>query len=234
MRHYFMFDNTDSRTFGVYISGGGTYSSPSRAYELISIAGRNGDLSGFEKRLENTIVTYPAFIFDSFNSNLRNLRSFLLSKRGYFRLEDTYHTDEYRMALYRGGLEPEVVENKAGSFEIVFECMPQRFLTSGETTITLTTDDTVSNPTYFPAKPLLRVYGTGTLGINSDNIIISAVDTYVDIDCDIMEAYKGSVNCNANISVSGTSFPVLESGANSIALGTGITKVEITPRWYQV
>jgi phage-related protein len=44
MRNYFVFDYNDSRDFGVYISGQGTFNAPGREYENIAVPGRDGDL----------------------------------------------------------------------------------------------------------------------------------------------------------------------------------------------
>lgn len=235
MRNYLIFDNGDSRDFGVYISGQGTFTAPVREYSMQPVPGRNGDLIGSNTRLENTEVTYPAFIYTNFRENLRNLRGFLLSRIGYFRLEDTYHPDEFRLAVYKGGLSPEVLDrNQAGQFDLTFEVKPQRFLKSGELVQTMTASGKISNPSHFPAAPLLRVYGAGQLGIGSDTITITAADVYTDIDCDIMEAYKGTVNKNEFVEFTGNDFPTLKPGDNNISLGTGITRVDITPRWWEV
>lgn len=235
MRNYLIFDSGDSRDYGVYISGQGTFESPVREYNMQQIPGRSGDLIGSETRLENMEVTYPAFIYRNFRENLRNLRSFLLSRIGYFRLEDTYHPDEYRLAVYKGGLSPEVLSrNQAGQFELTFEVKPQRWLKDGERSRMMTSSGVLSNPTHFDAAPLLRVYGTGTIGIGSDSITITAANQYTDIDCDIMEAYKGTESRNAYITLSGNDFPKLTPGDNNISLGTGITRVDITPRWWEV
>ena len=235
MRNYFTLGGTDSRTFGVYISGQGTFNAPTRESDMLSIPGRNGDLIGFGSRLANAELTYPAFIYANFRENLANFRAFLMSDTGYRRLVDTYNPGEYRLAAYSGGLEVEATsKNNAGAFDIVFNVKPQRFLLSGEEAQTLTASGTITNPTLFDAKPLLRVYGAGTLGINSDTIVISTADVYTDIDCETMYAYKGSVSKNQYVSVSGLDFPVLRPGANNITLGSGITSIEITPRWWTV
>jgi phage-related protein len=236
MRQYFTYDGRDSRDFGVYISGQGTFKSPARAYNMISVPGRNGDLVGIENRLENVEITYPAFIYTNFESNVRALRNYLLSKLGYCRLWDTYNFNEYRRAVYRGGLEPDVLQNnKAGSFDITFDCEPQRYLITGETATTLTASGSIYNPTLFPSRPLLRVYGTGILGIGSQSItLLSGIGSWVEIDCEIMEAYQGTVSKNAYIQLSSYKFPELVPGANNISLGSGITRVVITPRWWEV
>lgn len=135
MRNYLTIAGRDSRDFGVYISGQGTFSAPERAYEFLPIPGRDGALIGNEKRLENMEVSYEAFIYENFSENIANFRSFLLSLIGYQRLEDSYHPDEFRMACYVGPFEPEVEDsNDAGKFTITFNCKPQRYLKDGETT----------------------------------------------------------------------------------------------------
>lgn len=235
MRNYFTLAGVSSTTHGVYISGQGTFSAPAREYNIIPIPGRNGDIVGSEKRFENLELTYPAFIYSNFDTNLSNFKNFLLSLIGYQTLSDSYHPDEFRKALYVGPFEPDVVKkNDAGSFDIVFNCKPQRYLNSGTIVTTLVADGTITNPTKFDSQPLLRVYGTGQLGINSETITISQADVYTDIDCEMMDCFKATANKNPFVTFSNYNFPVLKSGVNNIALGTGITKVEITPRWWRV
>ena len=235
MRNYFTLDGVDSRDFGVYISGQGTFSAPARAYELLSVPGRNGDLVGTEKRFENGELTYPAFIYANFKQNIADFRAFLNSLFGYHRLVDSYHPNEYRMVFFQGEFAPDVTaKNDAASFDITFNAKPQRFLLSGEQVTVLTADGTITNPTRFNSQPILRVYGAGDLGINGDTITISQADVYTDIDCEMMDAFKGTENRNQYITLTNYNFPVLVPGENGIALGAGITRVEITPRWWTV
>ena len=91
----------------------------------------------------------------------------------------------------------------------------------------------LENPTLFDALPFLRVYGTGILGINSHTITITAADVYTDIDCEMMDCFKGSANKNQYVQFSGNDFPTLEPGVNGFSF-SGITKVEVKPRWWSV
>lgn len=235
MRNYFILNGVDSRDFGVYISGQGTFSAPRRSYNMIPVPGRNGDLVGNEKRFENLELTYPAFIYTNFKQNIRDFRNFLLSQIGYQTLTDSYHPEEFRKVLYEGAFEPEVEpKNDAGSFDIVFNCKPQRFLQSGTQVTTLTASGSITNPTQFNSQPLLRVYGDGNLGIGSQTITISLSGTYTDIDCEMMDCFEGVYNRNNRVVFSDYNFPVFKPGVNNISLGAGITRVEITPRWWQL
>ena len=171
------FDNTSSRSYGVYITGQAVFNAPERDVEMISIPGRNGAFALDRGRFENITVTYPAGIFAQneadFAQAISDFRNFLCSKKGYCRLTDEYNPSEYRMAIYKSGLEVEPAQLKAGEFEIVFECMPQRYLTSGETAISVDDGDTLTNPTLYDAKPLLEVKGYGNIMLNNYNIVLN-------------------------------------------------------------
>ena len=171
------FDGEDSRDYGVYITGEAVYNAPEREVEMISIPGRNGALAMDRGRFENIEVTYPAGIFADneadFAEAISNFRNLLCSKRGYVRLQDEYNPNEYRMAVYKSGLEVEPALLKAGEFDIVFDCKPQRFLTSGEEAVTVTSGGTLTNPTLFEASPLLMVDGYGSLTVNGYDIKLS-------------------------------------------------------------
>lgn len=478
MRNYFTIDGVDSRDFGVYISGQGTFKAPARDYNLIPVPGRNGDLVGPEKRFLNGTLVYPAFIYSNFDANIKAFRNFLLSLVGYHDLIDSYHPDEIRKVLFQGPFEPEVeAKNDAGRFDLEFICKPQRYLASGQEEITfeagggttetytgavvtfdasdgssisgLTVDiepvqtgsgdpsplnvrpitgfsalkafvsptqvtqdatvytidlngtryggtldvftgvltvtkryfvadgvnikttggygasgpkwlptinlsaadygvwdtmktsylktkpptlnvqndentadfgssahaivlhigtmqgtdgthgynsaaevhaavnaylqsnplevcytlltpftvqltatqvqtlvgqinnvwadtgnvtvdvlvpipQTIENPTLFDSQPLMRVYGEGTLGINSQSVTITQADVYTDIDCEMMDCFKGTANKNMYVQFTDHNFPVFKPGVNDLSLGTGITKVEVTPRWWIV
>lgn len=219
--------------YGIFISGVGTYDAPERSVTAQSVPGRNGDLVIDNGRFENIKVTYPAFILSDFANNIKAARNYLGSIKGYARIEDTYHPDEFRMGVYSSGLEVETSGHMStqGKFSLVFNCKPQRFLTSGETPITVSSGATVTNPTLFPSKPLIRVTGAGTLSMGGVELTITGDQEYTDIDCDLMDCFNGSTNLNKYVSIDGDEFPELAPGENIIVYD-GPTAVQITPRWW--
>ena len=170
-------DGESSRTYGVYITGQAVYNAPQREVEMISIAGRNGKFALDKGRFENIEVTYPAGIYadteEDFAEAVSNFRNYLCSRDGYVRIEDEYNPNEYRMGVYKSGLEVTPKLLKAGEFDITFDCKPQRWLKSGETAITVSSGDAVTNPTLFESSPMLEVIGVGTIGIGGDNITVT-------------------------------------------------------------
>lgn len=174
------FDNVSSRAYGVYITGEAVYNAPGRDVEMVEIPGRNGSFALDKGRFQNIEVSYPAGIFadneTDFAEAISDFRNFLCSRRGYVRLTDEYNPNEYRMAIYKSGLEVTPAQLKAGEFNIVFDCKPQRWLTSGENAVTVANNGTLTNPTLFDSSPLLAVEGYGTIGFNGYEIELENVE----------------------------------------------------------
>lgn len=171
------FDGINSLDNGIFITGEAVYNAPEREVEMISIPGRNGDFALDKGRYENIQVTYPAGAFGTdqaeFAKKLRSFRNLLASKKGYKRLVDTYNPDEYRMAIFKDAFEVDAINSsKAGEFEIVFDCKPQRYLMSGEAKLSVNSGDMIYNPTPFDASPLLEVEGYGTINIGDEGVTI--------------------------------------------------------------
>ena len=187
---------------------------------------------------------FTSFIVRNFDANIAALRAFLLSKTSYFRLEDTYHPTEYRMAYYRGPFTPAVNQRlNAAKFDLVFNVKPQRFLKSGEESSSLISGERITNPTRFTARPLIRFSGNGTMtfrmtGYNPITITITNnTNSSVIIDCDTMDCYNGTTNRNNDVTISGTDFPMLRPGTTLIEYtfeSSFQTLPAITPRWWTV
>lgn len=238
MRKTFTFAGVRSDTFGIYISGSGVYAAPQPDLEYVSIPGRSGDLVYDNGRFQNIELTYPgSFILSDFRQMIKAIQAWLLSHKGYYRLEDDYQPDHFRMASVSSPINPDEISwaADAGSFDLVFNCMPQLWLKSGETVQTFAATGTITNPTNFTAKPLLRVYGYGTFTVGDRTITIEQNGlAYIDIDCELMNCTYLGQNANTFVTV-GDYFPTLAPGSNQITISSDtITKIEVTPRWWTV
>lgn len=236
MRNYFTFGDYVSSSFGAYISGSGTYNAPAHEYDTVSVPGRSGDILLPVNRYSNIEVSYPCFISENFSSNLRSLRSALLSTDRYARLTDTYHPDEFRIASFINSIDVDArSQNDAGEFNIIFNCKPQRYLTSGDSVVSVSSGTTLTNPTLFDARPLIHVTGYGTISIGSESFTIVSGYGDIYIDCELMDCYSGTSNANNKVTFETNDFPVLPPGSTSIVFSdASITSVEITPRWWQL
>lgn len=224
------FGGINSADYDVYITGEGVYDAPERSVESVSVPGRNGAILIDNGHFENIEVKYNAGVTGSdqteFAQKISDFRNAILSQKGYQRLTDEYNPSEYRMASYVSGLEVEATEGEQGTvgeFELVFNCKPQRFLTSGETPVTVSSGDTIDNPTLFDSSPLLEVEGHGNVSFNGctislDNASLGDVDavssySYPSVNEAVVNLNSAlynsgdAINLNAfNLNISGKSY----------------------------
>lgn len=169
----FTFGDVSSKDYGVYITQEAAYNAPDRDVEVVEISGRNGAYILDKGRFKNITVSYKCGIAlddeQSFESAIRTFRNALSSKAGkYVRLEDDYNVNEFRQAAFLGGIEVDMADRRAGEFTVSFDAIPQRFLKSGETAVTIADGGTITNPTLFESRPLLHLWGYGTINMLAD------------------------------------------------------------------
>lgn len=230
-RYVFTFDGKSSTDFGTFLAKSNMFDAPERDFESVVIPGKNGELTLDNGRYRNFAGTVEAYVPRRMQGNVPGLRAYLGSKVGYCRYTDSIHPEEYRMARFVGGFVVSESDRVGAALTLNFDCMPQRWLIDGEREITYTANGTIYNPTLYNARPLIRAYGTGTFTINGVSIKINSASQYTDIDCELMDAFKGATNCNGNIVLTNGEFPVIAPGTNTITK-SGITSLVITPRWW--
>ena len=234
MMNYLTFGKINTKNFNAFVSGESTFVTAERDIEVIPIPGRNGTLSVDNGRFHNVSIVYPCFIVDSFRANYDALRAAFLSESGYNKLIDTYDPDHYRRARYTAAIDPEMTQlNRHGKFDLAFDCDPRRFLVSGDKIVTFSANGSIKNPTLYNALPFIRAYGTGYFEISGVRVTITSANTYTDIDCELQEAYKGSTNCNGNITLNNGEFPKLIPGVNQVTI-SGLSRIELSPRWWTI
>lgn len=234
IRNEMTFNGVDfGAQFHAYVATSNFLDGASKDIDSVKVLGRSGNLQVFNNRYNNMTLRVLVYVTENMKTNMDAMRSYLSSCVSYQIYTETLNPDEYRLASFKQAFAPDLYDINGGTVELEFDCMPQRWKTAGQAFTEFTESGTITNETLFDAKPLIRVYGSGQFGIGSETLTLSqAGQAYVDIDCDSMNAYEGSTNMNQYLTV--TDFPVLAHGSNGITLGTGITKIEIMPRWYTI
>lgn len=207
---------------------------PAKKYSIVPIPGRNGDLHIDTGAYANYTQFYDIGIRGrerGLPQAARAVAQWLYAPKGYNRLEDSYEPDIFRLAYYAGPQDIENILNGLGRATIEFSCKPQRFLKSGEQPVTVKSGTVLHNSTAFEAMPLIRITGSGAgrLQVGEYVVEIKSLSSAITLDCELQDAYNGTVNLNNTISA--PEFPVLVGGDNEISF-TGDWNVEITPRWW--
>ena len=134
--HTFTFNGVRAADYGIYVTDVNVFNSAARDVEYIEIPGRDGAFALDRGRFQNISVVYKCAMTqdtdEDFATAISEFRNAIASTKGYKRLEDDIHTDEYRMGVFSKGLEAPTLNTKTATFDVEFNCQPQRYLKSGE------------------------------------------------------------------------------------------------------
>ena len=230
-----VFNGISSQDLHIQVQTEPSYDFPEKDYEVTHVPGRNGDIVIDQGSWQNVSRKYNLAMDAgkiSYTEVASKLVQWLHSASGYARLEDSYEPDFYRMAMYKDSGSISNIFNKAGQIEVEFTCKPQRYFKSGEAADIFVASSEYRNPTDFPAKPLIKIHGSGSgvVGIGTYTVTINDIIDGMIVDSEQQDTYKDQINCNSKVSI--TEYPKLVSGNNSISISGGVTSIEIIPRWW--
>ena len=230
-----IFNGISSKDLHIQVQTEPDYDFPEKDYNVTHVPGRNGDIVIDQGSWQNVSRKYNLAMDAgkiSYTEVASKLVQWLHSASGYARLEDSYEPDFYRMAMYKDSGSISNIYNKAGQIEIEFTCKPQRYFKSGEIADIFTTSTEYRNPTDFPAKPLIKIHGSGsgTVKIGAYTVTINDILDGMVVDSEQQDTYKDQTNCNSKVSIA--EYPKLIAGNNAISISGGVTSIEIIPRWW--
>lgn len=219
---------------------------PHRKQEVQQVPGRNGDIILYQDAYENYEQTYQVFLDAKAKGGMQKVipkvSDWLLGHYGYQRLEDSYFPDVYRMAYYSGGIEFVSFFNEYGEGRLTFNCAPEKYYKNGDRPIIVANGQSLTNPTLFPAKPLIKITGTGSgtiafengkvsnyLSIQSIGLTPTAAGT---LSIDVRDHMACVGNNNRNYVITGRFENMVLKDKTKITWTGNISKVVIYPRWW--
>lgn len=225
------FNGQSLADFQTFWDGSQLFVTPEKDVTFFEVPGRNGELTISNNRFKAKEISVNCFIRENFTDNFASLVDFLYSQDGYQRLENSKEPDVYQMASFVNAIEPTTgAFLHYGSFTLVFKVYPQKWLKQGEIAISVSST-TLINPTHQIALPLIEVTGTGSITINDSVLTLSTNTSTTFIDCEIQDAYEGTINRNGDLTIT-NGFPVLVD-SNEITVD-GFTTCNIYPRWWRL
>lgn len=211
---------------------------PKRRNSKFTIQGRSGTFYTESGEFENVDQLYNVYLSadpGNVQEYAAKVGAWLCGPKGYCRMEDSYTPETYRMAMFMGPLNIENTLNSFGRAKLEFECLPFRYLKSGDFAFSCASGESITNPTAFDAYPLLTLSGTGAGSVTAAGITISIseIGGKILIDCETMDAYSED-GANKNSAISAVKFPILTPGENSLTYSGGVTSLQVKPRWRTV
>lgn len=241
-------------TYGIYVLDCNDDDAPEPDYEFVSVPGRNGDLTLWNGKYKNKMITYECLCTNNARTNVPAFFNDILAATGPARLEDTFHTDYFKKGVFVGNTPPGYTDGgKCARFSITFNCQPQKWLFSGENEIVLSTSTTNHNiPTRFPFRPLLKMQGYGSVTFNGGDVIIRVLSpadsgtevgsaNYLMFDAETNYAYKSNTKESLNSHVAlykySTTRRAYEMQFQGAVLQTSrqsTITASVIPRWWKI
>lgn len=231
----FYLDRIDAASAGIHLQKPIVFSEAVPNIESKTIPGRNGALIFETGSYKNRSGSASCFCLqEDVEKAISSAGRFLMSKKGYRRLETSDDPNHYWMARVENSPQIEMRLRVLAPFDISFDCKPQRFLKSGENAVVFTANGSLYNQYVQTALPLITLYGdgTGTLTIGSCIVEVKSLDGVLYLDSDTQNAYNDKGNQNMNINA--PTFPTLPDGETQIAFSGSIERIEIVPRWWEL
>lgn len=203
---------------------------PEQDVEYIEIPGRNGSLT---KKYGFKDIPLPVEFYINDNTSFK--RAFRKAKVFLFQAKTISFDDDSEVYYKVKSIKIDDAENiieKYGMFVVEFTLSPFQYEVDVPTQ-TITSETTLTNEGH-ESEPYIKVHATGTgkVYINDQVVTIKDINGTIEIDSEIMNAYRISNGyiTNLNNHMIGD-FPVLRNGSNVIKFDGAITKLEINPRW---
>ena len=231
----FYLDGIDARSAGIQLQAPIEFSEAVPIVEAQTIPGRNGDLIWETGSYENRSGSASCFCLQKYvEKAIGSAGRFLTAKGGYRRLETSDDPDHYLLARVENSPQIAMRLRTLASFEIGFDCKPQRFVKAGENAVVFNSNGALFNQYGQIALPFITLYGqsAGRLTIGDCVVEVKALDGTLYLDSDTQNAYND--NGNQNLNINAPVFPVLGDGEIPVAFSGGIERVEIIPRWWEL
>lgn len=166
---------------------------------------------------------------------LTELKAALCTSPGYCKLYDTELPDGFYFAFCSSISDAVCTFDDMYEFSITFDCKPFFYLDSGQSVTVIPYSDisgtTLYNPGTVPSKPLIKLYGNGTLNcsIGGKSLTVGNVSGSVIVDSERMLVYKGAEN---KVDDFQGEYPEMPPGNVQVSFsGGGMISAEITGRW---
>jgi len=231
--NFFVLDNSiNSRTLGLRTTLPPILPTSRQIINSITVDGREGTLTN-KRGWEDLPIRMQSGLLSSGGKDLYNRFRELLPK--LLNAKTVYFSGDPEVFYNVKHVRVDVLERRLNSlleFALTFTCSPFKYIRN-IATIEMYSPYTVVNIGTVYSLPKITVFGTGsqTLTINGKAITLNILAGSLTLDSELKTCYFGNVAQNNRMQ---GDFPVFEVGNNSVSFGSGITKLEIEPRWRHI
>lgn len=231
----FKFNGHPSGEYNMYIDSDYELASTTPDYQVIEVPGRDGDLQISNNRFKSFNQEFPITYLGDYKDNIVKIE-----KAKQLFLQDTKWHDmifsfdpEY---IYRASFVGEFKVKKSATDltqTLSFNMMPFKYIKSGQSYQTITTGVKLNNTGTIPAKPVIKLTGSGdcTMQIGKASVSLKGIDGGIIMDTDSQLCTNLDNTRTQFDKMYGEFIEIAKGNQKVVITGKNITKVEILPRW---
>lgn len=235
---FFEYNGVKSTDMYLRIENEIVFPSPEADIELVPVLGKDGELVVDNDRLKSVRFPIPVQLRlpegVSVNEQATKISNWLKNSIGFSPLKFSGQPDFYYMALMYEQFDIRESLKNFGKTVLVFRLKPYKFKNDDDLQ-EVVSGQNLNNDTGRVADPYIKVTGSGDITLKNngeDWLILYNVEDYIEIDSEVMSAYKDDLPQNNKMnSQLSPMFPVLDTGDNVITIEGNVTKLEIHARW---
>ena len=228
----FTYKGIRSSDMGLQINGNLDFSSPRRDMNLVSVAGRDGDLVIDNGRYESVTKTINCRL----KTTNENVETVINRIHNWLATDVTFHDFHWSgdpsftyKAMVENPMRTQRALSKLARIALQFRIHPIKYLTSSLTNREVVSGTNIVNQFQLAAKPIIRVIGNDDIVINIGAQVLDLRDVVdeITIDCEMMTVI--GADGKAVFAKMYSPFPVLQPGNNVITFDDNV-QVFVTPR----
>jgi len=228
----FTYKGIRSSDMGLQIDGNLTFEAPRRDMNLVSVAGRDGDVvmdNGRYESVTRTINCRLKTTNENVESVINRIHNWLATDVNFHDFHWSGDSDFTYKAMVENPSRTQRVLSKLARIALKFRIHPIKYLTSSLNEREVVSDTNIANQFSLSAKPIIRVVGNGNVVINIGSQILDLRNVLheITIDCETMTVVGH--DGNAEFAKMYSTFPELRPGNNVITFD-GDVQVFITSR----
>lgn len=246
----FILNGVSSEDIQTVIQTRPALAAPRRRVTFKQGLGQDGSIPFDEESYDNTELTLALFTQGLSASKRREEIYALLNSNRYMDL--ILYSDQTKiykvMVSEPPSFDSRYFMGEGQAYQVVFTVLPYKHLVDSPLKI-MTTSGTITNPTLYPSKPRVAIYGSGniSLTIAGKTFILKGVDGNIVLDSEMEYAFKANKSgayydlkklpyeatgiINENHKATTRVYPTFSPGVNSINWTGTVTRVDILPIW---
>lgn len=222
---FFIFNNISSEDRGIIVNKLPPISKAERSFEKITVPGRNGSLY-IDNECYNSF-TYEITCTLMPGSDIRSIAKWL---NGTGKLTICTELDKFYNVIVRNQIDFEQVYRVCNEFVVVFDVEPIAHSVQEKELLFSKEAEFIIKESTYDIRPYIKVNGNGniTFTINNRSVVLTEVEQYIELDCQLEEVYKDNQNCNDKAECE--DFPTLVPGNNNISWIGNVSYIQIKYR----